>query len=97
MHSGYTDGQENEGGRQAGEKRGTDGSIGFRLPAALKTGVSSNDGSGVLHSQNTHSSMKSHSWARTVLSEILTSVGKVAIALSLNAVGGHWRQKGCER
>lgn len=63
-------------------------------------GGSSGDGSGALHSRkNTHTvcihslHTNSHSYAQTLLSMFLTSVGEVAVALPLNAVGGHWAQE----
>lgn len=37
--------------------------------------------------------LTSHSYAQTLRTMILTSVGEVAVALPLNAVGGHWTQK----
>lgn len=46
---------------------------------------------GSIHSHHTHS----HSSAHTLPTMTLTSVGEVAIALSLNAVGGHRGQQGC--
>lgn len=39
--------------------------------------------------------INSHPYAQTLLTMIPTSVGEVAVALSLNAVGGHWGQQGC--
>lgn len=39
--------------------------------------------------------INSHPHAQTLLTMIPTSVGEVAVALSLNTVGGHWGQQGC--
>lgn len=39
-----------------------------------------------------HTNLHSYAQMRTLLTMILTSVGEVGVALSLNAVGGHWAQ-----
>lgn len=52
----------------------------------------------ITHTACIHSRhINSHPYAQTLLTMIPTSVGEVAIALSLNAVGGHWGQQGCLR
>lgn len=91
--------QRDERGREARERRETDVSSGFQLPAALMAGGSSRDGSGELDSQKNTNTVcihslhtNSHSYTQTLLTMILTSVGEVGVALSLNAVGGHWAQ-----